>query len=126
MLKWITALAGLLLAAGGVQAGQHAPDAVVIDPDSHVVVLENEHVRVIRNISHPGKTSPMHSHSPLVFISLSAARVKLTAPDGEESYFDLQPGMVMWWNERVEHAWELLAGKLHVIAVEVKSAAEVD
>jgi hypothetical protein len=63
----------------------------------------------------------MHSHPPLLLVSIGSARVKVTAPDGTKQILDLRPGMVVW-RDNVEHSWELLAGELHVVAVEVKSA----
>ncbi|HUG98178.1 MAG TPA: hypothetical protein VMQ83_03285 [Gammaproteobacteria bacterium] len=109
--------------AGGVFAAEHSRDAVLIDPDSHVVVLENEHVRVLENLSSPGKRSPMHTHGTMLIISLDHARLKMTVPDGDPFIIDLHPGQVMWMDDP-EHAWEVLAGQLHVIAVEVKAAAK--
>lgn len=110
-------LVGVVLMA----AAQRAKDAVAIDPDNHHVVLENAHARVFEVRAAPGGKSPMHSHPPLVLVSVGSARAKLTLPDGKTSILDLRPGQVLWL-ENPEHSWELLAGDLHVVAVEVKSA----
>ena len=101
----------------------YTPDAVVIDPDVHHVVMENDHVRVFEARATAGTRSPMHSHPPLVLVSIGSARGKLTLPGGEQQILDLRPGTVIWL-ENPEHSWELLAGELHVVAVEVKSARE--
>jgi hypothetical protein len=117
---WVIAfsfLVGMVLVA----AAQRARDAVAIDPDVHNVVLENEHVRVFEARASHGRKSPMHTHPSLVLVSVGSARVKLTVPDGKTSILDLKPGQVMWL-ENPEHSWELLAGDLHVVAIEVKSA----
>ncbi len=119
-------LIGLLLAfilGVGLTAAraQKVKDAVAVDPDVHNVVLENEHVRVFEARAGGGAKSPMHSHPPFVLASLGSARVKLTLPDGSKQILDLRPGTVLWL-ENAEHSWELLAGNLHVIGVEVKSA----
>jgi predicted metal-dependent enzyme (double-stranded beta helix superfamily) len=37
-------------------------DAVVAAPNSHIVLLENEDVRVLRVIINPGEKEPMHTH----------------------------------------------------------------
>ena len=78
-------------------------------------------MRVLEARAAPGKKSPMHSHPPLLIVGISSARVKFTFPDGKSQIFDLRPGGVLWI-DGVEHSWELLAGDLHVVAVEVKSA----
>jgi hypothetical protein len=113
--------AACVAAAAGQGAAQRAPDAVIIDPDVHHVVMENDHVRVFEARAAAGTRSPMHSHPPLVVVSVGSARIKLTLPDGTTQRVDLRPGTVLW-QVNPEHSWELLAGELHVVAVEVKSA----
>ncbi len=109
---------GLGLAVGWAQK---AKDSTIIDPDVHQVVLENDYVRVLEARAAHGYKSPMHSHPPLLLVSIGSARVKTTAPDGTKQILDLRPGMVVW-RESLEHSWELLSGEVHVIGVEVKSA----
>src|SRR5687767_10244293 len=96
-------------------------DAVAVDPDVHHVLLENDYVRVFDARAAKGRKSPMHSHPPFVFVSLGTARLSLTHPDGKNVVLDTYPGQVIWMGNE-EHAWELLSGQAHVIAVEVKSA----
>ncbi len=101
---------------------QKSKDATIVDPDVHQVVLENEYIRVLEARAAPGWKSPMHAHPPLLLISLSSARLKVHTPEGKTQIVDFRPGMVVWRDKPVEHSWELLAGDLHAIAVEVKSA----
>ncbi len=102
-------------------SAQKAKDAVIVDPKVHNVLFENDHVRVFEaRASHPA-ASPMHSHPPFVFIGLEAARVKTRLPDGKSVMLDIYPGQVMWVADGMEHSWELLSGKVRVIAVEIKS-----
>ena len=63
----------------------------------------------------------MHSHPPFLLVSLGTTRVRFTYPDGKTQILDLRPGTLVWL-DGVEHSWELLAGELNVVAVEVKSA----
>jgi len=115
-------LVGASLCVGVATASaQTAPDSTVADPDVHQVVLENEHVRVFQALASAGRKSPMHSHPPFVFVSLGTARVRLTSPDAKTQILDVRPGTV-FWIDGVEHSWELLAGEVNVVAVEVKSA----
>jgi quercetin dioxygenase-like cupin family protein len=101
---------------------QKSKDSTIVDPDVHQVVLENDHIRVLEARAAAGRTSPMHTHPPLVLVSLGSARVKLSTPEGQTQIVDFRPGTVLWRDKPVEHSWELLAGDLHVVAVEVKSA----
>jgi hypothetical protein len=96
-------------------------DAVSVDPDVHNVILENEYVRVFDARASKGTKSPMHSHPPMVLVSLDTTRFRMTLPDGKVSLFDMNPGQVRWV-VGARHSWELLAGELHAIGVEIKSA----
>ncbi len=100
---------------------QEAGDAVSVDPDVHNVILDNEHFRVFDARASRGTKSPMHAHPPTVLISVGTTRLRATSPDGESAIFDLNPGQVLWM-EGAQHSWELLAGELHAIGVEIKSA----
>ena len=115
-----TVVAVLVLAAASAGA-QTAPDALVADPNVHQVMLDNEHVRVFRALATHGTKSPMHSHPPLVIVSLGTGRVQFTQADGKKQVLDLYPGFVLWI-PGTEHSWELLAGEVNVVAVEVKAA----
>ncbi|MBI4466267.1 MAG: hypothetical protein HY656_02415 [Acidobacteria bacterium] len=118
-------LATLLLICLGLALAparaQKSKDATVADPDVHQVVFENEHVRVLKAHIAPGWKSPMHSHPPMLLISIGSARFKLTSPEGKTQIVDFYPGMVLW-RDATEHSWELLAGDAQAVAVEVKSA----
>ncbi len=121
MRKHLIASLVLLLGFGLAAAwAQKSKDATIVDPDVHQVVFENDHVRVLEARAAHGYKSPMHSHPPLLLVSIGSARVKITSPDGTQQILDLRPGMVVW-RDSIEHSWELLAGELHVVAVEVKS-----
>jgi len=120
--KYFLGLAGALIVGWATPAGaQDANDAVSVDPDVHHVILDNEFIRVFDARASRGTKSPMHSHPPSVLVSLDSTRFRMTTPDGKTSIFDLNPGQVLWI-EGVRHSWELLAGELHVIGVEIKAA----
>ena len=79
-------LSALTLSA---QSAQGARDAVVVDPTHHHVVMENDRVRVFEVQAEPGDKSPMHTHPPIVVISMDTARIRMTTPDGKSSIIDL-------------------------------------
>ena len=95
-------------------------EAVLVDLTHHHVVLENDHVRVFEALAAPGDTSPMHTHPPTAIISLAAARMRMTLPDGSTSIFDLHPAQA-FWIEDLEHSWEVLSGLVHGFGVEVRA-----
>lgn len=123
MRKRLSVVVGLLLATAATAAGQRAPDAVAVDPTHHNVLFENEHVRVFRALASPGDRSPMHTHPSFVFLSLGTGRLRLATPTAANVIFDVHPEQVLWM-ENAEHSWEMIAGQLHVVAVEVKAAGQ--
>ncbi|HEY4682094.1 MAG TPA: hypothetical protein VIH17_02465 [Candidatus Acidoferrales bacterium] len=123
MQRKLAVLLAFCLGAGLATAvAQKSKDSTIVDPDVHQVVLENDHIRVLEARAAPGWKSPMHTHPPLVLVSIGSARVKLKTPEGQTQIVDFRPGTVLWRDKPVEHSWELLAGNLHVVAVEVKAA----
>lgn len=103
-------------------SAQKSPDAVIVDPKVHSVLFENDHVRVFEARASFPAASPMHSHPPFVFIGLDNARAKMRLGDGKTVFLDVYPGQVLWVGDGMEHSWDLMSGKVRVIAVEVKSA----
>ena len=122
MRRMVVVLVAFCLGAGVATAlAQRAKDATQVDPEVHHVVMENEHIRVLEVRAPVGYKSPMHSHPPVLGVSIGSGRLRVTLPDGQRQILDLRPGMVFWF-DNVEHSWELLAGNHHVVAVEVKAA----
>jgi hypothetical protein len=115
--------ASLFFAAPIGSSAQASNDAVSVDPDVHKVILENDFVRVFDARASKGAKSPLHTHPPMVLVSLGKSRFRMTLADGKTSIFDLNPGQALWV-EGAHHSWELLAGELHAIGIEVKSAKE--
>jgi len=65
-------LASTLIAcsAGHAAPSASAPSATVTDPDKYRVVLDNEHVRVLDYIDHPGDKTSLHHHPDFVLHAL--------------------------------------------------------
>lgn len=122
MKRYAAIVLGLTLGLSGSASGQKAKDATIVDSRVHNVLFENDHVRVFEARASLPTASPMHSHPPFVFIGLETARVKMGLPDGKKAMFDIHPGLVAWIGDGNEHSWEMISGRVRVIAVEVKSA----
>ena len=121
MKRSLTLVLAFVLGAGVSGLTQSSKDAVAVDPTHHHVIMENPRVRVFEVLAAPGDKSSMHTHPPLVAVSLNKARLRMTTPDGKSSIFDVHPGQAIWM-ENVEHSWEVLAGQVHIVAVEAKRA----
>jgi hypothetical protein len=121
-MRQLICLTGLLAACLVSTSWAQAPgNAVDVDADVHRVLMENEFFRVFDARAAKGTKSPMHSHAPMVLVSIGKARFRMATPDGKSAIFDLNPGQALWV-QNAQHAWELLAGELHAIGVEIKSA----
>ena len=103
-------------------------DAVIAAPKSHIILMENDEVRVLRVVIEPGEKEPMHTHKwPSVMIMEQPARIRYynkedkpvfeTSRDPEQSQ-KLQPG---WLNPEGLHAVENIDTKIYcAIRIEVK------
>jgi hypothetical protein len=96
-------------------------DSTVVDPVGHQIALENEHVRILEIRAPAGTKIPMHSHPPRAIIAVSQYRLRSTDADGRVTVVDRSSGDVIW-SDGEDHAAEVLAGPVHAIEVEVKSA----
>jgi quercetin dioxygenase-like cupin family protein len=65
-------------------------------PKDHLVLLENEKVRVLEFRIKPGNSSGLHSHPPNVVYSLSAARIEVKSPNQQNRKTELKQGDVIW------------------------------
>ena len=121
-MRKLICLVGLLVAGFAATSSAQVPgNAVDIDGEVHRPLMENEFFRVFDARAAKGTKSPMHSHQPMVLVSIGKARFRITTPDGKTNILDLNPGQAFWVQD-AQHSWELLTGELHAIGVEIKSA----
>ena len=121
MLKTPSSVAvAVLLVCAAPAAAEEVRDATVAAPAAHSVVFENDHVRVISAMASAGHKSPMHSHPRAVVISMDTARIKVHDAEAGEVIVNMRPGTV-FWSDGATHEWELLAGEINAIAVEIKT-----
>ena len=84
------------------------------------VLLDNERVRVVENIRHPGTKVPMHSHKAYIAYFFGPCKMKFTFPDGKTSIKDIPAGKLVW-SDGVTHAAEVLGNTdLHTLHIEFK------
>lgn len=94
--------------------------AGIVEPEQHLLVLDNEHVRIFDGFGDAGVRSATHTHPPSVLVSLAKSRFRVTI-NGKTRIFDFEPATVRWTNH-FEHTWEALAGQARVIMIDIKSA----
>jgi beta-alanine degradation protein BauB len=97
-----------------------APDPIVTDGDKYHVVLENEHVRVLRYHDKPGDRTLPHHHDEFVLYTISAFRRRLTFPDGTVKERDFNPGEAIWMPDQVHTGENIGSTDTDVVIVEQK------
>ena len=84
------------------------------------VLLDNDRVRVVENIRHPGTKVPMHSHKAYIAYFFGPCKMKFDFPDGKTAVKDIAAGKLVW-SDGVTHAAEVLGNTdLHTLHIEFK------
>lgn len=87
----------LSLLAGATTPGAGSqPDPAVTDGDKYHVLLENEHVRVLRYHDEPGQKTHLHHHPNFVMYALAPFRRQLTMADGSKRVREFRAGEAAW------------------------------
>lgn len=100
-------------------------DPACTDPDKYKVVFENEHVRVLEYVDHPGERTTPHAHPDSVMYTLSSFRRRLYGGggDGETRDVDLAAGTAAWLPAQRHAGHNIGDTDTHVIFVELKQRA---
>jgi beta-alanine degradation protein BauB len=94
-------------------------DPVESNPDLYRVVFENERVRVLEYLDHPGDATTPHSHPDSVMVTLSSFRRRLSSGDREVEVEI--PAFQARWLDAQEHSGANIGDTdTHTIFVELK------
>jgi len=86
----------------------------------HSVILENDRVRIDRQILEPGQSTGVHTHTLMSLgICVSPARVEYTDNDGTGETADLQAGEFNWHSGTRTHSLKNV-GKTRFEAIEIE------
>ena len=97
------------------------PDAVLVDPEHHVVDFENERVRVVRMTYAPGMKTPLHAHRIGFGVFLSDAHGRNIPQEGEPVDIQATARSTFWTTGQPAHVTENLGEEdLAVVLVEMK------
>jgi len=95
-------------------------DPVKLDPEHHLVPLENDRVRALRTILEPHLKSPMHEHPHYVVVYLTELHTTMTLGDGRTVDNPRRPGEIAW-RDALKHVTENVGDRTAVeIQVELK------
>lgn len=108
-------------------------DAIEAAPESHHILLENDHVRVVEVLIPPGEKEPIHTHRwPSVMLVDRAARIRYYDAEGDVAFesperedgetVEQSPPQTEWMEPEEPHAVENIdSTSYHAIRVELKS-----
>lgn len=104
-------------------------DACTAAPEFHRILVENETVRTLETIVHPGQTVPLHTHvwSGVATVISWSHMVRRdehgnVSFDSREANVQKHPGETSWMEPLALHTLENVGeGIIHVVTVELKS-----
>ncbi|MEO7981081.1 MAG: cytoplasmic protein [Sporichthyaceae bacterium] len=97
-------------------------DPTVTDPDKYRVVFENDQVRVLDYLDHPGGRTSPHEHPDSVMITLSTFRRLLVHGD-QSREVEVVEGTTAWMPAQRHSGENIGDTSTHVVFVELKSGS---
>jgi hypothetical protein len=95
-------------------------DPVKLDGEHHIVLIDNDRVRVFRTILEPHKKSPMHEHPHYVVVYLTELHTSMKLADGRVIDNPRHPGDIAW-RDALKHQTEQMGDKTAMeIQIEIK------
>ena len=125
MTHWRRFLVGVLFTTVfSVVVHVWAQDVVKVSPETHKVLLENEHVRVLDVHAKPGEKVAMHSHPASVLYYLPDGKLKVTYPDGRTEERTVKAGTSVWSEAARQAVENVGANELHEVHIELKETSK--
>ena len=117
------ALSCLLFSDNVVNAAEEI-DPVLVSPSQFEVLIENDHVRVVRYSLSPGESDAWHTHPAKVSVVVTGGTLLITTADGESFEVMEESGSAAWMTSLGKHfAKNVGDTPVKIILVEVKSAS---
>lgn len=95
-------------------------DPVATNPDNYKVVFENDRVRVLEYIDHPGHRTTPHEHPDSVMYTMSTFRRRLYGADGQTRDVEITAGTTAWLPAQQHAGHNIGDTDTHVIFIELK------
>lgn len=97
-------------------------DPIETNPESYKLVFENEHVRVLEYLDHPGYMTKPHQHPNSVMYTLSTFSRRLHA-NGTTRDVEINAGTTGWLPAQIHSGENIGQTDTHVIFVELKGSS---
>jgi hypothetical protein len=120
MKKLLFIIVSVLLLALGLGFSANTAMAVGEDTATQKVLLDNDKVKAVENVRHPGYLAKMHSHKTYIAYFFGPCKLKFTFPDGKTKVKDIPAGKLVW-SDGTTHEVEVLGTTdLHTLHIEFK------
>ena len=120
MKKLLFIIVSVLLLTLGL--GFSANTAMAVGEENAIknVLLDNDKVKVVENVRHPGYLAKMHSHGAYIAYFFGPCKLKFTFPDGKTKVKEIPAGKLVW-SDGTTHEVEVLGNTdLHTLHIEFK------
>ena len=101
-----------------------AQDVLKVSPETHAVILENAHVRVLDVRLKPGEEVALHSHPHNVIYYLTDGELRLTSAEGRTEDRTVKAGTAVWSEASVHAAGNLGSSDFHEVQIELKDSGQ--
>jgi quercetin dioxygenase-like cupin family protein len=98
----------------------YAQDVAKVAPKNYKVLIDNDKVRVIDNISNAGEKSDWHSHPDMLVYVIEGGKTLSTTKDGKSETIVFKKGATLYRNAVTHKTENVGKTKLHLILVELK------
>ncbi len=98
----------------------NAQDVTKVTPKNYKVLIDNEKVRVIDNISNPGDKSAWHSHPDYLVYVIEGGISKMTTKDGKSKTTEFKKGQTLWLDATTHETQNIGKTKIHLLLIELK------
>ena len=95
-------------------------DPAVVNATMEHVTLENDRVRAIEGILHPGDREQLHSHPAFVTYVIAGGKIRNHFSDGKVVEAELKTGDVLWRDPQTHWIENIGTTTLHFILLELK------
>ncbi len=98
-------------------------DPVEVSSELYRVVFENDRVRVLEYLDHPGERTRPHSHPDSVMVTLSSFRRRLWS-EGREAELELPAFQARWLDAQEHSGMNIGQTETHAVFIELKEPSE--
>jgi len=100
-------------------------DPTEVSPEKYMVLLENEHVRIVEYVINPGEKDTWHTHPPKATYIVSGGKLRITPESADSFVVQEDTGNATWMGALGRHFGENVGTTpVHIVLVEIKALSD--